>query len=48
MREGEFHEHEDLEDARVKRAAKDAAEETKGKGKRGRKRQSTTQMKLLQ
>src|SRR5450432_2328611 len=32
--------YEDIEEARAKRAAKDAA---KGKGKRGRKRKSTTQ-----
>jgi hypothetical protein len=32
----------DLQEARVKRAEKDAAKEAKGKGKRGRKRKSAT------
>jgi hypothetical protein len=32
----------DLQEARVKRAKKDAAKEAKGKGKRGRKRKSAT------
>lgn len=34
--------YEDLEEARVKRAEKDAAKEAKGKGKRSRKRRSVT------
>ena len=34
--------YEDLEEARVKRAEKDAAKEAKGKGKRSRKRRSAT------
>lgn len=34
--------YKDLEEVRVKHAEKDAAKETKGKGKRGRKRQSAT------
>jgi hypothetical protein len=34
--------YEDLKEARVKRAEKDTAKEAKGKGKRGRKRQSAT------
>ena len=33
--------YQDLEDARVKRAEKDAATAAKGKGKRGRKRKNT-------
>ena len=34
--------YEDLQEARAKRAEKDAAKEAKGKGKRGRKRKSAT------
>lgn len=34
--------YEDLEEARAKRAEKEAAKEAKGKGKRGRKRKKTT------
>jgi hypothetical protein len=40
--------YEDLEEARVKRAEKDAAKEAKGKGKRGRKRKTAPEVDALE